>query len=85
MTHFSSARLSSGHSSLDAASSAKRTSSCHSMGCKSSTRMVTRERWLCAPYSEISFEQGHRLFTGTATSAHSAVAPARVSAIQRPW
>jgi len=28
---------------------------------------------------------GHRLFTGTPTSAQTVVAPARVSAIQRPW
>ena len=34
----------------DAASSAKRTSSCHSTGAPgTSTRIVTRERWLCAP------------------------------------
>ena len=28
---------------------------------------VTCERWLCAPRSEIYFEQGHRLVTGTTT------------------
>jgi hypothetical protein len=29
--------------------------------------MVTCERWLWAPRSEIFFEQGHRLVTGTTT------------------
>ena len=29
--------------------------------------IVMCERWLCAPRSEISFEQGHRLCTGTTT------------------
>jgi hypothetical protein len=28
---------------------------------------VTCERWLCAPRSEIFFEQGQRLVTGTST------------------
>ena len=31
------------------------------------TAIVTVERWLCAPYSEISFEHGHSDVTGTAT------------------
>ena len=31
------------------------------------TLTVTWERWLWAPYSEIFFEQGHRLVTGTTT------------------
>jgi len=29
--------------------------------------MVMCERWLCAPRSEIFFEHGHRLVTGTTT------------------
>ena len=70
---------------VEAESSAKRTSSCHAISSSSSTRTVTSERWLWAPYSEISFEHGHRLLTGTATSAHTAVRPSRDSAIQRPW
>ncbi len=32
--------------------------------------MVTCERWLCAPRSEIFFEHGHRLVTGTTTLTH---------------
>ena len=32
------------------------------------TVIVTVERWLCAPYSEISFEHGHSDVTGTATA-----------------
>ena len=32
--------------------------------------MVTCERWLWAPRSEIFLEQGHRLVTGTITFTH---------------
>ncbi len=37
--------------------------------------MVTCERWLCAPYSEIFLEQGHRLVTGTTTLIHVSALP----------
>ena len=30
--------------------------------------IVITERWLCAPYSEISFDDGHSDVTGTATA-----------------
>ena len=37
---------------------------------------VTCERWLCAPYSEMAFEQGQRLVTGTCTiSSNSTLSP----------
>ena len=35
---------------------------------------VTCERWLCAPRSEIFFEHGHRLVTGTTHLGGVAVA-----------
>jgi hypothetical protein len=47
--HFSSARLSDDQISADAESSAKRTSSRHDSSASASTRIVTWERWLCAP------------------------------------
>ena len=46
--------------------------------------MVTWERWLCAPRSEIFFEHGHRLVTGTCTfrvktSLPSTISPTKVT------
>jgi hypothetical protein len=43
---------------------------------------VTCERWLCAPRSEISFEQGHRLVTGTATLIVTRGASRQISPIK---
>jgi hypothetical protein len=41
--------------------------------------MVTCERWLCAPRSEIFFEHGHRLVTGTIHFTHIWFRHSRVS------
>ena len=43
--------------------------------------MVTCERWLCAPRSEIFFEQGHRLVTGTTTLTQVWASPRQISPI----
>jgi hypothetical protein len=40
---------------------------------------VTCERWLWAPRSEIFFEQGHRLVTGTTTLTEVAISPWQMS------
>ena len=37
------------------------------IGSRVRAAIVTTERWLCAPYSEISFDDGHSEVTGTAT------------------
>ena len=41
--------------------------------------IVTCERWLCAPRSEIFFEQGHRLVTGTTILTQVSVSPWQIS------
>ena len=87
VTHFSSARLSRPQSSLEALCSATRTSSLKSMGkagSRSSTRMLMNERWLCAPLSETSLEQGHSDLTGTTACKLRRVWPSRCSAIHWP-
>ena len=43
---------------------------------------VTCERWLCAPRSEIFFEQGHRLVTGTTTLTVEAISPWQISPVR---
>ena len=47
---------------------------------RSVAERVTCERWLCAPYSEMFFEHGHRLVTGTSTFIVTVVTPAFDSA-----
>ena len=47
---------------------------------RSVAAIVTCERWLCAPYSEMFFEHGHRLVTGTSTCSVTVVMPACASA-----
>ena len=37
------------------------------IGTRVRAAIVTTDRWLCAPYSEISFDDGHSDVTGTAT------------------
>ena len=39
------------------------------------------ERWLCAPRSEILFEHGHRLVTGTTTFMVNRCSPLRTSPV----
>ncbi|CPN91558.1 Uncharacterised protein [Bordetella pertussis] len=76
MTYFSSGRLSRPHSSHDASSSTRRISSSMRKSPSTIADTVTCERWLCAPYSEMAFEHGHRLVTGTcATSSNSTCSP----------
>src|SRR5690606_17210305 len=67
VTYFSSARFRSPQSSQDACCSMLRMMSAVSMpsGELKCSVTVTWERWLCAPYSEMALEQGHRLVTGT--------------------
>jgi hypothetical protein len=47
------------------------------------TQIVTVDRWLCAPYSEISFEHGHSDVTGTATDTVRTKRPSRSSPVSR--
>ena len=44
--------------------------------------IVMWERWLCAPRSEMRFEQGHRLVTGTTTRIQVSSRPSRISPIR---
>ena len=43
------------------------------------------ERWLCAPYSAIFFEHGHRLVTGTTTWIQVCSTPSRTSPTRLAW
>ena len=40
---------------------------------------VTCDLWLCAPYSEILFEHGQRLVTGTTTFVEFLYTPSLIS------
>ena len=84
MTYFSSGRLSRPQSSLEAWPSAWSISSSIQTNSRMRAAMVTCERWLWAPRSEIFFEHGHRLVTGTSTfsvkvSRPSAISPTKVT------
>src|SRR5437879_327403 len=65
------------YSSQEASLSAIWISSSIHMWLRSRAVMVTCERWLWAPRSEISFEQGQTLVTGAVTRTHSRVWLAR--------
>ena len=67
------------YSSQEASLSAIWISSSIHMWLRSRAVMVTCERWLWAPRSEISFEQGQTLVTGAVTRTHSRVWPRRCS------
>jgi hypothetical protein len=67
VTYFSSARLSRPYTSQEALRSATPTSTSIAISPASSASIVMCERWLCAPYFDISFEQGHRLVAATVT------------------
>ena len=52
-----------------------------STGARGRTTIVTSERWLCAPYADISFEHGQSDVTGTETPIVFANAPSASSAV----
>ena len=79
MTYFSSGRLSRPYSSQEACSSQMRTRSSIQTKPRVRAVTVTCERWLCAPYSEMSLEQGHRLVTGTTTFMVNRYSPCSIS------